>query len=192
MRILIADDHPLFRVGLRAMLEREGFQVVAEAENGEEAVALTLKNNPEAALLDVKMPVMDGLEAAKRLREAGYEGFIVMLTTFTEPALQVAAARSGANAYLSKEASPLEVAQTLQGLASGRLKSFTPPEVPELTAREHQVLSHLAQGLSAKQIAKELSLSPETVRDHIKRLYQKLEAKSRIEALANARNLGLL
>ncbi len=192
MRILIADDHPLFRVGLRAMLEREGFQVVAEAENGEEAVALTLKNNPEAALLDVKMPVMDGLEAAKRLREAGYEGFIVMLTTFTEPALQVAAARSGANAYLSKEASPLEVAQTLKGLASGRLKSFTPPEVPELTARERQVLSHLAQGLSAKQIAKALSLSPETVRDHIKRLYQKLEAKSRVEALANARNLGLL
>ncbi len=192
MRILIADDHPLFRVGLRAMLEREGFQVVAEAENGEEAVALTLKKNPEAALLDVKMPVMDGLEAAKRLREAGYKGFIVMLTTFTEPALQVAAARSGANAYLSKEASPLEVAQTLRGLASGRLKSFTPPEVPELTTRERQVLSHLAQGLSAKQIAKELSLSPETVRDHIKRLYQKLEAGSRIEALANARNLGLL
>lgn len=192
MRILIADDHPLFRVGLRAMLEREGFQVVAEAENGEEAVALTLKKNPEAALLDVKMPVMDGLEAAERLREAGYKGFIVMLTTFTEPALQVAAARSGANAYLSKEASPLEVAQTLRGLASGRLKSFTPPEVPELTTRERQVLSHLAQGLSAKQIAKELSLSPETVRDHIKRLYQKLEAGSRIEALANARNLGLL
>ena len=192
MRLLIVDDHPLFRVGLKAMLERQGFKVVGEAENGREAVEKALTLNIDAVLLDIKMPDMDGLEAARELRRRGFEGHIVMLTTFTEPALQVEAAKAGANAFLSKEASPLEVAEVLQALKDGRMRRFEPPPLPDLTARELEVLRLLAEGLSSKQIAMRLDLSPETVRDYTKKLYLKLDAHGRIEALENARRLGLI
>jgi len=192
MRLLVADDHPLFRAGLKAILERQGFKVVGEAENGAEAVEKALSLEVDAVLLDIKMPIMDGIEAARELRRRGYEGHIVMLTTFTEPALQVEAARAGANAYLSKEASPLEVADTLEALRDGRVKKFDPPELPDLTPRELEVLRLLAQGLSSKQIAMRLNLSPETVRDYTKKLYMKLDAHGRVEALEQARKLGLI
>ena len=192
MRLLIVDDHPLFRVGLRAMLERQGFKVVGEAENGREAVEKAFDLNVDAVLLDIKMPDMDGIEAAKELRRRGFEGHIVMLTTFTEPALQAEAAKAGANAFLSKEASPLEVAEVLEALKAGRMRSFEPPPLPDLTARELEVLKLLAEGLSAKQIAMRLDLSPETVRDYTKKLYLKLDAHSRVEALEHARRLGLI
>ncbi len=192
MRLLIADDHPLFRVGLKAMLERQGFKVVAEAENGREAVEKALKHDIDAVLLDIKMPEMDGIEAARELRRRGFEGHVVMLTTFTEPALQAEAAKAGANAYLSKEASPLEVAELLAALQAGRIRKFEPPPLPDLTDRELEVLRLLAEGLSSKQIALRLDLSPETVRDYTKKLYLKLDAHGRIEALEHARRLGLI
>ncbi len=192
MRLLIVDDHPLFRVGLKAMLERQGFKVVGEASNGREAVKKALTLTIDAVLLDIKMPDMDGIEAARELRRRGFEGSIVMLTTFTEPALQVEAARAGANAFLSKEASPLEVAEVLEALKAGRMRRFEPPPLPDLTARELEVLRLLAEGLSSKQIAMRLDLSPETVRDYTKKLYLKLDAHGRVEALEHARRLGLI
>ncbi len=192
MRLLIVDDHPLFRVGLKAMLERQGFKVVGEASNGREAVEKALTLTIDAVLLDIKMPDMDGIEAARELRRRGFEGSIVMLTTFTEPALQVEAARAGANAFLSKEASPLEVAEVLEALKEGRMRRFEPPPLPDLTARELEVLRLLAEGLSSKQIAMRLDLSPETVRDYTKKLYLKLDAHGRVEALEHARRLGLI
>jgi len=192
MRLLIVDDHPLFRVGLKAMLERQGFKVVGEASNGREAVEKALTLTIDAVLLDIKMPDMDGIEAARELRRRGFEGPIVMLTTFTEPALQVEAARAGANAFLSKEASPLEVAEVLEALKEGRMRRFEPPPLPDLTARELEVLRLLAEGLSSKQIAMRLDLSPETVRDYTKKLYLKLDAHGRVEALEHARRLGLI
>jgi len=192
MRLLIVDDHPLFRVGLKAMLERQGFKVVGEAENGKQAVEKALRLTIDAVLLDIKMPEMDGIEAARELRRRGFEGHIVMLTTFTEPALQVEASKAGANAFLSKEASPLEVAELLQALQDGRFQKFEPPPIPDLTARELEVLRLLAEGLSSKQIAMKLHLSPETVRDYTKKLYLKLDAHGRVEALEQARRLGLI
>ncbi len=192
MRLLIVDDHPLFRVGLKAMLERQGYKVVGEAENGREAVEKALRLSIDAVLLDIKMPDMDGIEAARELRRRGFEGFIVMLTTFTEPALQVEAAKAGANAFLSKEASPLEVAEVLEALKDGRMRRFEPPPLPDLTQRELEVLRLLAEGLSSKQIAMRLDLSPETVRDYTKKLYLKLDAHGRVEALEQARRLGLI
>ncbi len=192
MRLLIVDDHPLFRVGLKAMLERQGFKVVGEAENGLDAVEKAFRLTIDAVLLDIKMPEMNGIEAARELRRRGFRGHIVMLTTFTEPALQVEAAKAGANAFLSKEASPLEVAELLQALQDGRVHKFEPPPIPDLTAREYEVLKLLAEGLSSKQIAMKLSLSPETVRDYTKKLYLKLDAHGRVEALEQARRLGLI
>jgi len=191
MRLLVVDDHPLFRAGLKAMLQRMDYKVVGEAENGAEAVEKALALEVDAVLLDIKMPNMDGIEAARELRRRGFEGYIVMLTTYTEPALQVEASRAGANAFLSKEASPLD-AEVLEALKAGRFKRFEPPPIPDLTPRELEVLRLLAEGLSSKQIASRLKLSPETVRDYTKKLYLKLDAHGRVEALEQARRLGLI
>jgi len=193
MRLLIADDHPLFRIGLRAALEKEGFSVVAEAGDGDEAVRLVEVHQPEVVILDIRMPRMDGIEACAALRQKGYSGLVVMLTTFTEAAIQNKAASAGANAYYSKEVSPAELARRILRLTQNpEDSSFTPPPVPSLTPREREVLDLLARGLTAREMGDILGLKPDTVRDYLKRLYGKLDAGNRIEALEHARRLGFL
>jgi DNA-binding NarL/FixJ family response regulator len=193
MRLLIADDHPLFRIGLRAALEKEGFAVVGEAGDGQEAVRLVEIYEPEVVILDIRMPNMDGIEACAELRRKGYQGLVVMLTTFTEAAIQNKAASAGANAYFSKEVSPAELARRIQRLTTNPDDStFTPPPVPSLTPREKEVLDLLAKGLTAREMGEILGLKPDTVRDYLKRLYGKLDAGNRIEALEQARRLGFL
>jgi len=193
MRLLIADDHPLFRIGLRAALEKEGFSVVGEAGDGDEAIRLVETYQPEVVILDIRMPKMDGIEACTHLRERGYSGLVVMLTTFTEAAIQNKAASAGANAYFSKEVSPAELARRIQRLtANPEDQIFTPPPVPSLTPREREVLSLLSLGLTAREMGERLGLKPDTVRDYLKRLYGKLDAGNRIEALEQARRLGFL
>ncbi len=193
MRLLIADDHPLFRIGLRAALEKEGFSVVGEAGDGDEAIRLVETYQPEVVILDIRMPKMDGIEACNQLRQRGYDGLVVMLTTFTEAAIQNKAASAGANAYFSKEVSPAELARRIQRLtANPDDQVFTPPPVPSLTPREREVLSLLSLGLTAREMGERLGLKPDTVRDYLKRLYGKLDAGNRIEALEQARRLGFL
>ncbi|KZK15119.1 response regulator transcription factor [Meiothermus taiwanensis] len=192
MRLLIADDHPLFRMGLRAALEREGFAVVAEAGDGQEAVKLGLELLPDGVLLDVRMPQMDGIAATRMLREQRYNGLIALLTTFNEPVLVQQAAYAGADAYWSKELPPEALAERLRRLGLGLEPRLRAPELPRLTAREQEVLQWMAQGLSTKEIARRLNISPDTVKDHLARLYEKLEARNRVEALERARSLGLL
>jgi len=193
MRLLIADDHPLFRIGLRAALEKEGFSVIGEAGDGIEAVRLVEIYQPEVVILDIRMPNMDGIEACAELRRKGYTGLVVMLTTFTEAAIQNKAASAGANAYFSKEVSPAELARRIQRLTINPDDStFTPPPVPSLTPREQEVLDLLAKGLTAREMGEILGLKPDTVRDYLKRLYGKLDAGNRIEALEQARRLGFL
>ncbi|WP_234555198.1 response regulator [Thermus caliditerrae] len=191
LRVLIADDHPLFRLGLRAGLEGEGLQVVAEAQDGLEALTKTLALGPDAVLLDLRMPGMDGLECARRLRAEGYRGLIAFLTTYQEPALVQEALLAGADAYFSKELSAAELKRRLLRVAQGE-ERLTPPDLPSLTAREKEVLCLLAQGLSAKEIARALALSPDTVKDHLESLYGKLLVRNRVEAVERARALGFL
>lgn len=136
MRLLIADDHPLFRLGLRAALEQEGFSVVGEAGDGEQTVTLGLRLHPEAILLDIKMPGRDGISACRALREGGYAGLIAMVTTFHEPALVHQAANAGADAYWSKEMPPDELAHRLKRLRKGLEPRLRAPDLPELTPRE--------------------------------------------------------
>ncbi|UZX14934.1 response regulator transcription factor [Thermus sp. PS18] len=191
LRVLIADDHPLFRLGLRAGLEGEGLVVVAEAQDGKEALEKTLALNPEAVLLDLRMPVLDGLECTRMLRKKGYSGLIALLTTYQEPALVREAFLAGADAYFSKELSAPELKRRLLRVAQGEEK-LKPPDLPSLTSREEEVLRLLAQGLSVKEMAKALGLSPDTVKDHLESLYGKLLARNRVEALEKARSLGFL
>ncbi|WP_027893271.1 response regulator [Calidithermus chliarophilus] len=192
MRLIIADDHPLFRMGLRAALELQGYEVVAEASDGLKAVHDVQELEPDAVLLDIRMPELDGLSTARRLREGGYGGLIVMLTTFGEPALVYQAAQAGADAYWSKEMPPEELGQRLGRLAQGLEPKLQLPDLPTLSPREKEVLTQLAKGQSTKEIARDLRLSPETVKDHLERLYTKLDARNRVEALERARGLGLL
>lgn len=191
MRVLIADDHPLFRLGLKAGLEAQGLTVVAEAGDGEEALAKTLALTPEAVLLDLRLPRMDGLTCTRKLREAGYKGLIAFLTTYQEPALLKEAALAGADAYFSKEVSAPELKRRLVRVLAGE-ERLLPPDLPSFTPREEAVLKLLARGLSAKEIARAIGVSPDTVKDHLENLYAKLEAKNRVEALERARSLGFL
>ncbi len=192
LRVLIADDHPLFRMGLRYALAAQGFEVVAEAADGKEALELCRLHRPQAVLMDVKMPNLDGIEACKRLKAALPETLVVMLTTFEEPAIVQAAKVAGATGYLSKETDPVELAKALRRIVERPERNWLPRvELPEFTPRERQVLALLVEGGSTKQIAKALDLSPETVKDYLANVYRKLGVRDRLSAVREARELGL-
>ena len=191
-RILIADDHPLFRVGLSYTLKNLGFDVVAEAFDGQDALEKCLSMRPEAALLDVKMPRLDGLSACKQISSQIPSLRIIMLTTFSEPALVEAARAAGAAGFVSKETEASELARLIHKmLEQPNFRHFPVLNLPKLTARELEVLKHLVTGLQNKEIAKVLGVSPETIKDHLERLYQKLEVQDRMGAVSRARALGL-
>lgn len=192
LRVLIADDHPLFRMGLRYALAAQGFEVVAEAADGKEALELCRLHRPQAVLMDVKMPNLDGIEACKRLKAALPETLVVMLTTFEEPAIVQAAKMAGATGYLSKETNPVELAKALRRIVERPERNWLPRvELPKFTPRERQVLALLVEGGSTKQIAKALDLSPETVKDYLANVYRKLGVRDRLAAVREARELGL-
>lgn len=193
MRIVIADDHPLFRIGLKYALREEGFEVVAEACDGVQALRAAQELSPDAALLDVKMPGLTGIEVCEQLRRTHPEIVSVLITTFSEPAIVQAARQAGVRGYLSKETPPSELARQLRDiLARPDLDRLPRVEVPRLTPRECDVLPLLARGYSNKEIARHLGVSPDTIKDHLARLYTKLEVRDRTEAVGRARTLGLI
>ena len=191
-KILIADDHPLFRVGLSYSLKSLGFDVVAEAFDGQDAIEKCLSMRPEAALLDVKMPRLNGLEACKQISAQIPSLRIIMLTTFSEPALVEAARSAGAAGFVSKETEASELARLINKMLElPNFRHFPVVNLPKLTTRELEVLKHLVTGLQNKEIARALGVSPETIKDHLERLYQKLEVQDRMGAVSRARALGL-
>lgn len=192
-RILIADDHSLFRMGIRYALIAKGFDVVAEAATGNEAINLCLLKKPDLAILDIKMPESDGIFACQEILKFSPNTLIIMLTTFEEPAILSAAKKAGAKAYLSKETEIDELVNKLKDILKFPDYPWFPTiEVPELTNRESQVLKLLVDGLSNKEIARDLSLSPETVKDYLQNIYSKLEVNDRLAAAQKSRELGLL
>lgn len=193
MRVLIADDHPLFRMGLALALSAEGFDVAGEVENGRQAVARCARGDVDVVLMDVKMPDMDGIEACRQAVGGARAPLVVMLTTFEEPAIVRAARDAGATAFLSKETEPRELARLLRAILDDPARDWMPHvELPDLTPREAQVLRLMARGLSNKAIAKELGLSPETVKDYLLGAFRKLEVRDRVSAVRRASELGLL
>lgn len=193
MKLVIADDHPLFRMGLKYALLHQGFDVVAEAADGVQALAACRTHQPDAALLDVKMPGLTGVEVCERLRLTHPGIASVLITTFAEPAIVQAARLAGARGYVSKETDPESLARQIREIvAHPEIDRLPQVDVPRLTPRESEVLPLLAQGFSNKEIAKNLGVSPDTVKDHLARLYAKLDAGDRTEAVSRARTIGLL
>ncbi len=194
VRVLIADDHPLFRLGLKFALQAQGFEVVAEAETGSQAVEYCRRCPVEVALLDVRMPDGDGILACQQITELGLPVAVVMMTTFQEPALIEAARRAGAKGYLSKETDPAELARVIRQILADPDRDWLPAPkgLPKLTPRELCVLQLMKEGLANKQIARRLGLSIETVKEYASAAYRKLDATDRVTALLKAQQLGIL
>lgn len=211
IRILIADDHPVVRDGLSAVLETQtDFEVVGEAGNGRETVDLVEKLQPDVVLLDLDMPIMDGLEALRLIMHSRPDTKIIVFTVFDSDERILAAVQAGARGYLLKGDAPRdEIFRAVRTVYRGgallqpvvaikllnRMQAFSANAVPqgeELTTREQEVLELLAQGLSNKEIANRLTISERTVKFHVSAILAKLEADNRTEAVATAVQRGLV
>lgn len=209
IRVLVAEDHGGFRHGLVALLASDpGIEVVGEAEDGHEAVAMAVGLLPDVVLMDLQMPGLNGIEATRAvLAEVPHVGVLV-LTMFEDDDSVVSAMRAGARGYVLKSASPSEVLEILRSVAGGearfgpeiahRLTGFLRPPAadpseafPGLTAREREILDLIARGLDNAGISERLFLSPNTVRNHISRVFAKLGVASRAQAIVLAREAGM-
>lgn len=206
MRVLLVDDHTLFRSGLETLLERHAIDVVAATGDGREGMQLALEIDPDIVLLDMRMPDMNGLEVLRALRSAGMKTPIVMLTTSNEERDLVECLRNGAQGYLLKDMEPDELVAALRDIQAGR--TVVAPELAgvlarvvqgesieterqdtpfsELTPRELEILCLLAEGQSNKVIARNLGISDGTVKLHVKAVLRKLNVHSRVEAAVMA------
>ncbi len=213
IRVLICDDQALVRAGFRAILEAQpDIEVVGEADNGAEAVALAQRRSPDVILMDIRMPVLDGVEATRRLVTGGSPARILVLTTFDLDEYVHAAIRAGASGFLLKDVTPAKLLEAIRIVASGdallapsvtrRLLERFAATLPQrdisaealdgLTARETEVLRLLAAGLSNAEIAAELVLSEATVKTHISSLLRKLGLRDRVQAVILAYETGLV
>jgi len=204
MRIVLADDHPLFRDGVRSLLEARGIEVVGEAGDGREAVETVLRLRPDVVLMDITMPHMDGLEATRIIKARAPEITIVMLTVSDEDHMLFEAIKSGAQGYLLKNLRAPEFFDLLQGVERGEapisralagriLEEFGRRAGPaaahrqdELTEREREVLQAVSGGASNREIAAALHISENTVKFHMKNILDKLHLRSRAEVVAYA------
>lgn len=206
MRVLIVDDHSLFRDGIGSLLQAAGFEVLGGASNGQEAIEAAVRLRPELILMDVSMPEMDGIEAARQIKAQLPEVKIVMLTVSDDDRVLIDAVKAGASGYLLKSLDSTEFLAMLDGVQRGEsamqrqtmsrlldsLSDFSREPAIELTVRELELLKWVAQGYSNKAIAKEMSISPNTVKYHMKSVLQKLSVQNRAEAVATAIRAGWL
>jgi DNA-binding NarL/FixJ family response regulator len=208
MRVLVADDHSLFRDGLVSLLEAAGHEVVGQVGDGQAAVEAARRLDPELTLLDVSMPVLDGIGALRQIKAERPQAQVVMLTVSDDDTL-FEALEAGAQGYLLKSLSAEEflgmleslargeaaltrksTARLIDGLAHGKRRAQEPPD--RLTPRETTLLGLVASGMSNKAIAREMSISENTVKYYMKSILQKLGARNRTEAAAVALREGLI
>jgi DNA-binding NarL/FixJ family response regulator len=214
LSVLIVDDQALVRTGFRMILDAEDdIDVAGEAADGREAVAEALRLRPDVVLMDVRMPVMDGIEATRRLLADGSNAAkVVVLTTFDMDEYVYDALRAGASGFLLKDVPPEQLVTGIRAVANGDallapsitrrvIEEFVrrppasiqtlPSELAELTARELEVLKLIARGLSNAEIAKELFVSETTVKTHVAHVLMKLDVRDRVQAVVVAYETGL-
>ena len=205
IRVLIADDHSVVREGLRMFLGRDPeLEVVGEAADGREAVERSRQLRPDVVLMDLLMPVMDGITAISVIRNELPEIEVIALTSVLESAAVVGAVRAGAIGYLLKDTQAPELRRAIKAAAAGQvqlspqasaylMREVRTPEMTEvLTEREMEVLRLLVQGQSNKEIARDLQIAEDTVKTHVKHILAKLGVQSRTQAVLGAIRLGLV
>jgi DNA-binding NarL/FixJ family response regulator len=200
IRVVLADDHAMVRKGIRDFLEEDaGICVVAEAADGEEAVALIGREQPEIALLDIQMPRLSGLDAARRIRKEFPKVRVLMLTAYEDEPYILAAIQAGVSGYLLKTASSEELVHAVHAVADGETAlsptvarklverasggAHAEPAIEPLTERELEVLRLAAKGMGNRQIATELAISDRTVQGHLGNIYEKMRVSTRTEAV---------
>lgn len=219
VKVLLVDDQPLLRMGFKLILEGEDdVTVVGEASDGAEALELTRSLSPDVVLMDVRMPVMDGIEATRQIVSAGLCARVIILTTFDLDEYAFAGLQAGASAFLLKDVAPAELVQAVRlvstgdavvaprvtarlletyvrGLAPGTSPAAPPqrdPLLEDLTPRELEVLTTIAEGLSNAEIAHRFFLSEATVKTHVRRILAKLHLRDRVQAVVYAYETGLV
>ena len=207
--LLLIDDHPMLRNGLKQLIALdERLQVVAEAGNGAQGVALAQQHDPDLILLDLNMPGLNGLDTLTRLREAPLSGRVVVFSVSDEEEDVVNALQRGADGYLLKDMEPEELLKALHQTAAGQIvlsealtpmlvtrlrdaRPARPRDITQLTRREREILQLISDGMTNKAIARKLAISESTVKVHVKYLLKKMNLKSRLEAAVWALQHGL-
>jgi len=208
LRVVLVDDHPLFRQGLRTLLEDLGVVVLAEAGDGQAGVEAVVEHRPDVVFMDLQMPGLSGVEATRRLTDLLPDVKVLVLTMVEDDQAVFAAVQAGALGYLLKGAGQEEISRALASVASGqgvygpevarRLRSFftggavaSAQPFPSLSEREREVLALIAEGASNADIARRLFLSDKTVRNYVSSIFAKLDVTGRPEAIVRAREAGL-
>lgn len=203
IRVLLAEDHPMVRTGLEELLGSEdGIEVVAALGNGQEAVEAIGEASPDVILLDISMPVMDGIEATRRIVEADPDARVVILTASDGRDQIMAAIDAGALGYLLKDAEPEELLEGIRAAARGEapldpraarelIAQRRRTQTPELSNRELEVLALVAEGMPNKRIAGRLEISEKTVKAHLTRVYERIGVSDRTQAALWARERGI-
>ena len=214
IRLMLADDHTMLREAVRRAMETAGLEVVGEAGDGEEAVRLASEVKPDVVLMDVSMPVLDGVEATRQIHRSLPDAHIVMLTMHADAEVITRALSAGAIGYLVKDSSMAEVVEAVRlaangdtalsiDLASSMLREVqrlgTAPASPAavaadqvITKREEEVLQLIAEGLSTPEVAATLYISVKTVKNHLASIYAKLDSRDRTQAVIRAVKLGII
>ena len=202
--VLIVDDHRVLREGLRTSLTSLGIDVVGEAGDGPEALAAMYQLQPQVVLLDISLPSMDGIEVTKRISELYPTTAVVVLSMFNDGPTLRAALRAGAVAYLAKDCSTSEIAETIEAVATGepalslglaqRLLAANSSDRKSdlLSQREVEVLQLIAQGATTAMVAKRLYISVKTVKNHLSNIYEKMDTRDRTQAVLEGLRLGIV
>jgi DNA-binding NarL/FixJ family response regulator len=205
-RVLLADDHQLLRQALGTALTDEGFEIIGQAADGEEAVRLADELDPELVMMDVTMPVLDGIEATRLVHHRHPDARVIMLTMHDEKALVAQAIAAGACAFLTKDSSMEDVVATVRHVAEGdvlvspkiassmlgELRSPAGTEESPLTKREEEILQQVADGSTTAEVAALLFISAKTVKNHLASIYAKLDARDRTQAVLRGVRIGII